>query len=561
MTKTTFRRQSRIPPEAQGIQVNHCKSPGCQNYGIPATESRRAAADGMGSYLLTAAGRKLPVITCRLCRHSSVLSSNVAIYQEMMRFDPAALRVMAICCQTEDCGSNGLPVDEFPSHYYRHGKTRSGQLRFRCKACGQTISSGMPIRKQRRPELNGEILRLIVNKIPMRRICEVLALNPATLYNKLRYLAEVATEHIQKYERTFVEGDFTLRRAYISVDRQDHLLNWGSQVDRRYTTLGAVGAIENVTGYILALQLNFDADCNPQDVEADAIAAGDYEVARAYRRHARLWLRKDYDHTQDPADPLEPVPPPTDSKPPTQGMQVYLSDMQYGLFFHLRKLLRNTEKIRFFLDRDPGLDNACLAAFIDRIKLREVDAFVIQGKGKDATVDKKKLKIAQANNELEKFAKQAGLTDMELARQAFVVHHLKRHRSATEKAAPFDFPLSDMAEPGKLITYLTDFQDYEIEHLARLYRKTTLRGVDRVFMQIRRRLSILERPIATASSARRAWHGYAAYSPIVVQQVLQIFRAYYNFALLGEGRKTPAMRLGILDTPISIEALAERPTD
>lgn len=79
-------------------------------------------------------------------------------------------------------------------------------------------------------------------------------------------------------------------------------------------------------------------------------------------------------------------------------------------------------------------------------------------------------------------------------------------------------------------------------------------------MQVRRRLSILERPIATANSARRAWHGYAAYSPKVAQQVLQIFRTYYNYALVGEDGKTPAMRLGLTDSPISLEALSLIPT-
>lgn len=109
------------------------------------------------------------------------------------------------------------------------------------------------------------------------------------------------------------------------------------------------------------------------------------------------------------------------------------------------------------------------------------------------------------------------------------------------------------------LRYLTDFDYYDIEHLARLYRLASLRGVDRFFMQVRRRLSILERPIATANSARRAWHGYAAYSPKVAQQVLQIFRTYYNYVLVGEGGKTPAMRLGLADGPIALDVLSSMP--
>lgn len=400
---------------------------------------------------------------------------------------------------------------------------------------------------------------MIVNKVPMRRICEVLDLNPATLYNKLSYLAEVASQHIAQYEQKMLSEGFNLRRAYVSIDRQDHLLNWGSQLDRRYTALGAIGAVENASGYILALQLNFDPECNPQDIEADAIAAGDYDVPRAYRRNARLWLRRDHTQKEDAVDPAEVARGVEESKPPTLGMQVHLSAMQYGIFFRLRHLLQYVEKARFFLDMDPGLDNACLAAFVDRVKGGEVEVFALHGRSKDETVDKKKLRVAHANRELDKFARRAGLADMRSARHAYVAHQLALHLGSENASEPFSYPLADMAEPNKTIQHLTKRQNADVEHLARLYMRATLRGVDRVFMQIRRRLSILERPLVTPNSARRTWHGYAAYSPVVVQQALRIFRAYYNYALVGDDGKTPAMRLGLADAPIPVESLAESP--
>ena len=48
-------------------------------------------------------------------------------------------------------------------------------------------------------------------------------------------------------------------------------------------------------------------------------------------------------------------------------------------------------------------------------------------------------------------------------------------------------------------------------------------AIDRAFMQTRRRLSYLERPIRT-SSGRRTWYGYSAYDPYRIAQVLDIFR-------------------------------------
>jgi len=558
-------RHPRIPPESGGIQVNHCKTAGCANFGVPAPQTRGRVEGGVGSYLLTSGGRQLPLLQCHLCRHSTVLYSNSAIAQEMARFDLTRTRATSAACPGGECISSGKPASVHPELYYSHGTTRSGEPRYRCKACGSTFSSGAPVRKQRRPELNREVLSLVVNKVPMRRICEVLDLNPATLYGKLAYLAEASSQFSSAQEDRLASGEVRLARAYVSVDRQDHLINWGSQLDRRYTTLGAIGAVENASGYVLAMQLNFDPACNPEDIEADALACGDYRWARAYRRHARLWLRQDYEQgaAQDDVEvgaAQSAQVPDVESKPPPAGMQVHLGAMQYGMFFHLRRLLIGTDRIRFFLDRDPGLDSACLAALVDAIKARRADVFVVRGNSKELTVDKKKLQIARANRELEKFARAVTLNDGESLRTRFVAHHLQAFRTTHQDTPWFDYPLADMADPSKSVRYLTDFDDYDIEHLARLYKRATLRGVDRFFMQVRRRLSILERPIATANSARRAWHGYAAYSPKVAQQVLQIFRTYYNYALVGEDGKTPAMRLGLTDSLISLEALSLIPT-
>lgn len=68
-------------------------------------------------------------------------------------------------------------------------------------------------------------------------------------------------------------------------------------------------------------------------------------------------------------------------------------------------------------------------------------------------------------------------------------------------------PLPKMTEPDKRVCWLTDLGDYDDDHAARLFLKATLHPVDRFFMQVRRRLSLAERPIATASKNRRIWHG------------------------------------------------------
>jgi hypothetical protein len=110
-----------------------------------------------------------------------------------------------------------------------------------------------------------------------------------------------------------------------------------------------------------------------------------------------------------------------------------------------------------------------------------------------------------------------------------------------------------MTEPAKRMCWLTDLHDYDEDHAANLFLMATLHPVDRYFMQVRRRLSLAERPIASAGNKGRVWNGYAVYQPDNLASVLEIFRVYYNFCELGGDRKTPAMRLRLAKGPVAPE--------
>ena len=88
-------------------------------------------------------------------------------------------------------------------------------------------------------------------------------------------------------------------------------------------------------------------------------------------------------------------------------------------------------------------------------------------------------------------------------------------------------------------------------------------------MQVRRRISLLERPISSSSATGARWYGYSPYNPVVIAKILEIFRVYHNYISgtsdmkprklqegekkrnPGEARKTystPAMRLGRVES-------------
>ena len=71
----------RIPPEQSGVQVNHCKSPCCVNYGIAAEQK---SVPGSNRYTLEGK-RGISSCLCTSCGVEFPLKSNLGIVEEIER--------------------------------------------------------------------------------------------------------------------------------------------------------------------------------------------------------------------------------------------------------------------------------------------------------------------------------------------------------------------------------------------------------------------------------------------------------------------------------------------
>jgi len=567
----------RIPLEHGGIQVNFCKNPGCENYGIPAapTTGRGAQRD---RYAVVGAGRQYPVLKCHACGEFPPLKSNQGIAEEHERLG-AYLSVPAeTSCPDAHCANHGVSVAIGSPHYRSYGTTRSGSKRYRCNACTKTFSVGSSTVGQKQPHKNRLIFQLLMNKAPFRRICEIADIAPGTLYPKLDFLHRQCLAFVGHREQRLVQ-DFSIPRLYIGIDRQDYVVNWTQRQDKRNVRLTAVGSADNATRYVFGMHLNFDPDAEADAIEHEAAALKDGKVQMPFRRHARLWLASDYaaarqkrkntlfgsDGTLSAAvaarykdaesrSDIEVFEEPRrTTQLPKTGMQVHAEYTLYGHCFLLRDLSRGAEKIRLFLDQDSGMRAAALGAFNERVADRTADAFYVRI-NKDMTVDERKHALKDSRQHFRALAE----GHPELDRQAlrlFVIKEALAYMSVIGhwKDRWLTHPFPSMSEPEKAVCYLTDYDDYDEDHLAWLYNKASLRAIDAFFMQVRRRLSLLERPIATASNERRVWHGYSAYNPRSIVKLLEMFRVFYNYVLVGRDKQTPAMRLGLAKGRVGLE--------
>jgi transposase-like protein len=103
-------------------------------------------------------------------------------------------------CPNEVCENHADPPANFyrKKGYRRPVKTPSQKIpRYQCKACGAYFSAtrGKEIHGQRRPDLNGEIFKLAVSGVSMRRFVALLGCHHRTVGKKITHLAEQAQVH------------------------------------------------------------------------------------------------------------------------------------------------------------------------------------------------------------------------------------------------------------------------------------------------------------------------------------------------------------------------------
>jgi len=178
MLKGPSQLDQRVPGEVGTIQVNFCKNPQCQNFGVPASTKRQprgrgAAERGRDTYSVVGSGRGTPMLRCSFCGQYPTIKSNKAIHEELSRFWKPFGTIVIPTCPNQDCPNHHIDIDKGRNHYQSFGRTKAGSIRYRCKACGRTfITVSSPTIRHRKPHKNAAIFRLLVNKVPFRRICD-----------------------------------------------------------------------------------------------------------------------------------------------------------------------------------------------------------------------------------------------------------------------------------------------------------------------------------------------------------------------------------------------------
>jgi len=591
----------RAPGPFEGLNVNFCKNPKCASFGVPETPHRPKRIAGAtpqpGDYMLTSAGKGKPQLKCLLCGEIMPMRSNQGIVEELTRVTTYLNGTDDPACQNEVCALFTVPLSLAGSQYVQRGKTAAGTQRYRCNACQKTFSgAGKSTKKHRLPHKNRDVFALLISKMPIRRMAWYTGMDRQSLYGKIDFVHRQCQAFAGARERGLLHGSLALPKLYLSTDRQTLAVNWSNRKDRRNIMLQAIATADLDSGFVFGMDLNFDPTLNLDEVQAEAVANGDVALPQAYRRFARLWLKTDYDAAVDESaarkaataklrfayspDPLgasiatsyadagaredveEVVIKDKDQKLPCDGVEVRDQYTIYAHFLMLERLLRAAPKVRCYLDQDSGFRAAFMSAFHRQVRERRADAWFVKVM-KESTIDQKDAAVSRSRKRLAAMmAAHPGLDKAEVELLTALEEMDRMALVGKWDDRWLTHPVPTKAEPDKRVCWLTDIDGAPVElseleehrrHAARLYLKGSLHAVDRFFMQVRRRLSLAERPYATASSDRRMWHGYSAYQPQNLAKVLTIFKVAYNYCLEDSQGKTPAMKLGLAKGVVALE--------
>lgn len=579
---------SRVPQPDGGIQVNFCKNPQCKQFGTPASPNLQPRGrtavlrDERDTYRISGTGKLASTLVCSICGKSTTIKSNKAIKEELDRLSAYLdYKPSEPTCPNKNCPNHTVGIRSKEKQYQAFGKSAAGSLRYRCKLCKKTFTvKQTTLLRQRKPSKNIDVFLHLVGNQPFQKMAKVMGISMVTLFRKIDFIYAQCQAFVANRERKLMNGDVQLERAYLSVDRQAYGVNWTNANERKNTIIWAIGSVDNETGYNFGMHLNYDGSLDARKIEREAIAYDDYSKPIFHRRFARLWLQKDYRDAwlkgpgrKDEVDTgalYEAIDTTyrnleerldnevfefqdSDTKLPNHGMLTHAEYTTYAHFMFLKRLLRHVEKIRFFLDQDTAFSAGCFSAFADEIMERKVDAFyvkILPG----ATVNVKRNAVGATKRALNALYDKYQLSEY-LLRHALVKE--KMHELVTiggNKEKWFIHPIAKMTEPEKAVCYLTNMGDYDEDHLAWLYLKASLHGINSYFNKARSSIRQIDRHGTSHSTLKREYLKNQVYNPERIVKLLEIMRVCHNYIDVGEkDKKTPAMRIGLAKSPVRVE--------
>ena len=123
--KSSSNRLPRFPLPCEGLQVNFCKQPACENFGVLPIipDSDKSTTHNIDLYSKVSISKNEPSIKCKVCNFVPGLKSNIGIISEYKRISNYLEPAEEPSCTNQDCNNKNFGITSFKNNYYTKGLT------------------------------------------------------------------------------------------------------------------------------------------------------------------------------------------------------------------------------------------------------------------------------------------------------------------------------------------------------------------------------------------------------------------------------------------------------
>ncbi len=142
------------------------------------------------------------MLLCSFCGQYPTIKSNKAIHEDLSRFWKPFDAIAVLTCPNHACPNHYIGTEQGKTHYHSFGRTKQALYAILARHAAE---HSLPLRLRRsghrKPHKNTVIFRLLVNEVPLRRICEAEGISMPTLYRKIDFIHRQCLSFAAQRER------------------------------------------------------------------------------------------------------------------------------------------------------------------------------------------------------------------------------------------------------------------------------------------------------------------------------------------------------------------------
>lgn len=202
----------------------------------------------------------------------------------------------------ETCTKHDKTPFATPNHFYRRGKSSGKSQKWQCKTC-KKITNVLPERRetttyhQQRNDILPTYAALILNRTPVKRVCEILKISSDTYYRKLEWMYRRCLEFLERHEQVPLQNK-QFDSLWLNTDKLQYNLNnvrkkgHGSkffdmiEVKKPQTNIVVTADVDS--RYVFRADVAYDWDITLDNIERDTKELCEDHLHEFARKNARL---------------------------------------------------------------------------------------------------------------------------------------------------------------------------------------------------------------------------------------------------------------------------------